>query len=122
MSRGLKPSTPSQDHESVTSSQTSAVRRNYSHNSGNAMSRTQRPAQPMVRISKLLDHSSPLVDFVLRRHPMERVVSRLRKEMLRTSKDIRIGQIKRFLGLKLSYEPWSQFQVSPFCIRILGSE
>jgi len=122
ISKGTKQSTLSSiaalshnPDSNASSSQASTIRRHYrSHNSNNAVHRTSislRPAQPMVRVSKLQDHSSPLVDFIVRRHPMEKAVDRLRKELLRTSKEMRVGQLKRFLGLKLSYEPWSHFQI-----------
>lgn len=54
---------------------------------------------------------SPLIDFVLRRHPQETLVDRLKREYIRTSQDMTISNLKVFLGKKLSYEPHSHFQV-----------
>ena len=54
---------------------------------------------------------SPLIDFVLRRHPQETVVDRLKREYIRTSQDITVENLKMFLGKKLSYWPHSHFQV-----------
>lgn len=54
---------------------------------------------------------SPLIEFVLRRHPQETAVDRLRREYLRTSQDITMKDLKDFLGKKLSYFPHSDFQV-----------
>jgi len=110
------PSEQLDSNSNASLSQTTTMRRIYRPNSGsNTNDRTplsQQPTQPMVRVSDLQDHSSHLMNFILRKHPMEKIVERLRKELLRTSKDIRIGQLKRFLGMKLRYEPWSNFQIS----------
>ena len=55
---------------------------------------------------------SQLINFVLRRHPQERLVCRLQREYLRTSSDITILSLKKFLKVKLSYEGnISDFQV-----------
>ena len=42
------------------------------------------------------------VQFVLRRHPLEEIVGRLHREHLRTSKEMQVGQMKRFLARHLS--------------------
>ncbi|EED91804.1 hypothetical protein THAPSDRAFT_268817 [Thalassiosira pseudonana CCMP1335] len=54
---------------------------------------------------------SPLIDFVLRRHPQETVVERLKREYIRTSQDVTVKNLKMFLGQKLSYFPPSHFQI-----------
>jgi hypothetical protein len=54
---------------------------------------------------------SPLIDIVLRRHPQETAVDRLRKEYIRTSKEITVEALKIFLGKKLDYSPFLHFQV-----------
>lgn len=54
---------------------------------------------------------SPLIDIILRRHPQETVVERLNREFIRTSKDMTISILKQFLGKKLSYQPYTHFQV-----------
>ena len=55
---------------------------------------------------------SALIDFVLRRHPQESVVDRLKREYIRTSQDMTVENLKVFLGKKLSYFPHHHFQVS----------
>jgi len=69
--------------------------------------------QPQPKPSSEGDASeSQLVNFVLRRHPQERLVCRLRREYLRTSSDITMLSLKKFLKIKLSYEgDVSDFQV-----------
>ena len=54
---------------------------------------------------------SNLIDFVLRIHPQEKGVKRLHRECIRTSGDITIEHLKKFLGKKLSYEPYYAFQI-----------
>jgi len=54
---------------------------------------------------------SPLIDIILRRHPQETVVERLNREFIRTSKDMTISILKQFLGKKLSYQPYTHFQI-----------
>jgi hypothetical protein len=54
---------------------------------------------------------STLVGYYLQRHPQERRVDRLDKELLRTSKDMTIGTVKKFLSAKLRHAPASDFQV-----------
>lgn len=54
---------------------------------------------------------SSLIDFVLRIHPQEKGVKRLYRECIRTSGHITIEHLKRFLGKKLSYEPYYHFQI-----------
>jgi len=124
--KGSKPSTFSQTTSSSpnnnnTSSSTSRRQNTINRSNSTAaqpaqqqeqQSSSPQSQQPMIRISKLQDHSSSLIDFIVRRHPMEKVVDRLRKELLRTSKEMKVGQLKRFLGSKLNYQPWSHFQIS----------
>jgi len=124
--KGSKPSTFSQTTSSSpnnnnTSSSTSRRQNTINRSNSTAaqpaqqqeqQSSSPQSQQPMIRISKLQDHSSPLIDFIVRKHPMEKVVDRLRKELLRTSKEMKVGQLKRFLGSKLNYQPWSHFQIS----------
>jgi|AntRauTorckE5430_2_1112549.scaffolds.fasta_scaffold00288_5 hypothetical protein len=62
---------------------------------------------------------SPLIDFVLRLHPQEKRVQRLHRECIRTAEEITIGHLKRFLGKKVVYEPYFQFQI---CITLLGGK
>lgn len=54
---------------------------------------------------------SPLVDFILRRHPQEVLVDRLKREYIRTSGDITVLQLKHFLSKKLSFQPYTHFQI-----------
>ncbi|KAL3770251.1 hypothetical protein ACHAWO_009565 [Cyclotella atomus] len=54
---------------------------------------------------------SPLIDFILRRHPQETVVDRLRREYIRTSQDITVENLKVFLGKKLGYSQYPHFQI-----------
>lgn len=54
---------------------------------------------------------SSLVDFVLRKHPQEQDLRRLHRELLRTSNEITIGHLKKFLGQKLSYPSVHHIQV-----------
>lgn len=54
---------------------------------------------------------SKLVDFILRRHPQEKNVERLQRECLRTSQELTIGHLKKFLGIKLSYQPCNHFRI-----------
>jgi Uncharacterized conserved protein, contains RING Zn-finger len=54
---------------------------------------------------------SKLVDFILRRHPQEKFVERLHRECIRTSEEITVGHLKKFLGMKLSYTPHYHFEI-----------
>ena len=54
---------------------------------------------------------SNLIDFVLRIHPQEKGIQRLHRECIRTSGDITIEHLKRFLGRKLAYEHYHHFQI-----------
>jgi len=47
-----------------------------------------------------VDNTS-FVQFVLRRHPLEEMVGRLHREHLRTSKEMEVSQMKRFLAKQL---------------------
>mmetsp|Transcript_41177 Transcript_41177/g.67605 ORF Transcript_41177/g.67605 Transcript_41177/m.67605 type:complete len:280 (+) Transcript_41177:13-852(+) len=67
---------------------------------------TPPPVKRVIGLKK-----SPLIEFVLRRHPQETSVDRLKKEYLRTSQDITVKNMKIFLGKKLSYFPYTHFQV-----------
>jgi len=69
------------------------------------------PTTTKIRINNVEEYYSPLMDFVLRRHAKEKIVDKLRREWIRTSEEIKIGQIKKFLGQKLNYQPWSHFQI-----------
>lgn len=81
--------------------------------------RTTAPAQavipqaanprPVQRIGGLAE--SPLIAFVLRRHPQETAVDRLKKEFIQTSREITVRTLKVFLGKKLGYAPCSNFQI-----------
>jgi len=51
-----------------------------------------------------------LIDFVLRRHPQETNVDRLAREYMRATGEMPINALKKYLGKKLSYEPYSHFQ------------
>lgn len=57
-------------------------------------------------------NESSLINFILRRHPQETAVDRLRREYIRTSQDLTVKILKDFLAKKLSYSPPSHFQVS----------
>lgn len=51
---------------------------------------------------RLLNYEpSPLVDFILRPHPLVHDLQRLNRESIRTSKDIKISNLRRFLSQKL---------------------
>ncbi|KAL3790862.1 hypothetical protein HJC23_004492 [Cyclotella cryptica] len=54
---------------------------------------------------------STLIDFILRRHPQEIVVDRLKREYIRTSHDMTIENLKVFLGKKLGYDQYPHFQI-----------
>mmetsp|Transcript_25268 Transcript_25268/g.60747 ORF Transcript_25268/g.60747 Transcript_25268/m.60747 type:complete len:308 (+) Transcript_25268:42-965(+) len=54
---------------------------------------------------------SPLIDFILRRHPQETDVDRLRKEYIRTCQDMTVERLKIFLSKKLDHSPHSDFQI-----------
>jgi len=54
---------------------------------------------------------SKLVDFVLRLHPQEKGIQRLHRESIRTSEEVTIGHLKKFLGKKLVYEPYYHLQI-----------
>ena len=56
-------------------------------------------------------NTAKLVSFVLRRHPKEVNVSRLEREYIRTSCELKIEHLKKFLGIKLSYERFERFQI-----------
>jgi hypothetical protein len=64
------------------------------------------PARGIVGLTE-----SPLIEIILRRHPQETAVDRLRKEYIRTSKEMTVEKLKIFLGRKLSYSPYIHFQV-----------
>jgi len=64
---------------------------------------------PAPKVTKL--HRSSLIQFTLRRHPKEIRVDRLDKEAIKTSKDMTIETIKKFLGKKLSHAPHTDFQI-----------
>lgn len=54
---------------------------------------------------------STLIDFILRRHPQEILVDRLKREYIRTSHDMTVENLKVFLGKKLGYCQYPHFQV-----------
>lgn len=62
---------------------------------------------------------SKLINFVLRLHPQEKGVQRLHRECIRTSEEITIGHLKKFLGKKLVYQPYFHFQIF---ITLLGGK
>jgi len=39
-------------------------------------------------------------------------VPRLYRECLKVSQEITIGHLKKFLGKKVAYEPWDDFQIT----------
>ncbi|KAL7425709.1 hypothetical protein ACHAXH_000261, partial [Discostella pseudostelligera] len=57
------------------------------------------------------NNEPPRMEIVLRRHPQEMAVERLSKEFIRTSQEATIEQLKMFLGMKLSYSPYCDFQI-----------
>ncbi|KAL7534569.1 hypothetical protein ACHAXR_005963 [Thalassiosira sp. AJA248-18] len=67
------------------------------------------PLLPEKRVIGLTE--STTIDIILRRHPQENAVDRLKKEYLRTSQDMPIEKLKEFLGRKLGYIPYSNFQI-----------
>eukprot|EP00571_Detonula_confervacea_P013387 CAMPEP_0172303306 /NCGR_PEP_ID=MMETSP1058-20130122/4852_1 /TAXON_ID=83371 /ORGANISM="Detonula confervacea, Strain CCMP 353" /LENGTH=306 /DNA_ID=CAMNT_0013014057 /DNA_START=38 /DNA_END=958 /DNA_ORIENTATION=- len=54
---------------------------------------------------------SHLIEVVIRRHPQETTVDKLKKEYIRTSQDMTVERLKIFLGKKLGYSPSSDFQI-----------
>ncbi|GMH69147.1 hypothetical protein TrST_g2291 [Triparma strigata] len=52
-----------------------------------------------------------LISFVLRRHPRETGVARLDREYIRTSSELKIIHLKKFLGIKLGFERFEEFQI-----------
>lgn len=73
---------------------------------GNAQSSSSR-AGSIVGLKE-----SKLIDFILRRHPHETEVGRLKREYIRTSQEMTVATLKVFLGQKLGYSPHCHFQVS----------
>lgn len=73
------------------------------------------PARGIVGLKE-----SPLIEIILRRHPQETAVDRLRKEYIRTSKEMTVEKLKVFLGKKLSYSPHMDFQVRGLHHNLLG--
>ena len=67
------------------------------------------------RTAATLPNSRPpednLVSFVLRKHPQETQVGRLDREYIRTSSDLKIYHLKKFLGLKLSWQSFHDFSI-----------
>ncbi len=55
---------------------------------------------------------STLIEFILRKDPREGLVPRLYRECLKVSQDITISHLKRFLGKKVAYSPWADFQIT----------
>jgi hypothetical protein len=80
--------------------------------SNDADEKSSLPSRILMRggIIKNLEDSK-LVDFILRRHPREKHVERLHRECIRTSEELTIGHLKKFLGMKLSYKPYYHFQI-----------
>ena len=72
-----------------------------------AVSSAQRPPLKIHGLER-----SALLGYYLQRHPQERRVDRLDKELLRTSKEMTICSLKKFLGAKLRHAPASDFQIS----------
>jgi hypothetical protein len=54
---------------------------------------------------------SAMINFCVRRHPQETRIDRLNKEVLRTSRDMDLGTLKKFLGKKLSYRFYEDLQI-----------
>ena len=54
---------------------------------------------------------SAMINFCVRRHPQETRIDRLNKEVLRTSRDMDLGTLKKFLGKKLSYRFYEDIQI-----------
>ena len=52
-----------------------------------------------------------LVSFVLRKHPKEQLVGKLDREYIRTSSELKIHHLKKFLGLKLGYSNFHNIQI-----------
>ncbi|KAL7544251.1 hypothetical protein ACHAWF_007631 [Thalassiosira exigua] len=67
---------------------------------------TPTPSQRIIGLKE-----SSLIEFVLRRHPQETSVDRLRKEHMRTSQYLTVDELKGFLSQKLGYSPPSHFQI-----------
>lgn len=66
--------------------------------------------QKYVQVYNLKE--SPLIEFVFRKDPRENSVPRLYRECLKVSQEITIGHLKRFLGKKVAYNPWNDFQIT----------
>jgi hypothetical protein len=54
------------------------------------------------------------INFVLRRHPDEKVAKNLEREYLRTSKMLKVYHMKKFLSKKLAYGKFHDFQIICF--------
>lgn len=112
---GLDESTMPQDSPAVTrgtstptTSTTTPPTRTTSATTPNNNSRME-PNQASILLKNM--QQSTLVDFILRKHPRERNVDRLLKEYLRTSQDITMSHLKRFLSQKLCYYQWKQIEI-----------
>jgi len=57
------------------------------------------------------DSGTNLVSFILRKHPKEDSVGKLDREYIRTSSELKVHHLKKFLGLKLGYPHFHNFQI-----------
>mmetsp|Transcript_31711 Transcript_31711/g.36988 ORF Transcript_31711/g.36988 Transcript_31711/m.36988 type:complete len:309 (+) Transcript_31711:55-981(+) len=73
-----------------------------------------KPVKKIPRKTVKIYHlkESPLIEFVLRKHPLENSVPRLYRECIKVSQEMTVGHIKKFLGKKLAHQPWSHFQIA----------
>lgn len=88
-------------HNTVTRRTNKEVKRKVSHNYKEDRGNKRKPSIHVP--NHILNFEpSPLVDFILRPHPIAHDVERLYRESIRTSKDIKISNLRTFLSKKLA--------------------
>ena len=70
------------------------------------------------RARKKNHQATVMIEIILRKHPQEAQVERLKKEYIRASEDMTIERLKMFLEKKLCHTPHTDFQVCG-CNRVL---
>jgi len=75
----------------------------------------EKESQSIKRTKATVTKSPPdemkLISFVLRRHPQEQLVDKLEREYIRTTSELKIYHLKKFLGLKLNIPEFHGFQI-----------
>ena len=60
---------------------------------------------------KKTQQATVMIEIILRKHPQESQLERLKKEYIRASEDMTIERLKMFLEKKLCHTPHTDFQV-----------